>query len=251
MILFIDIGNSRSKLWLVEANQLVDSFSDSDVQVVLAWLRQHNGEVKRVIVASVRSKEATEQLLQSMLLIRHEVTFIAYNEALLSSEYERPQQLGVDRWLATLAAKNIRPTTQPVIIVDAGTAITLDVLGAGGNHIGGYIVPGLTMQVAALGQHTHKVQVKAPEWKDVRIGQNTQDCVSHGVLAAISSLIRQLKSDMETEQQSAVLLYLTGGDAKLLKPFIPDAIYIKELVLLGLMAAAKYPLIQELTQCED
>ncbi len=47
-----------------------------------------------------------------------------------------------------------------------------------------------------------------------------------------------------------VLLYLTGGDAELIRPFIAEAAYIKELVLLGLMAAAKYPINQELVKCE-
>ncbi|MDZ4298150.1 MAG: type III pantothenate kinase [Moraxellaceae bacterium] len=248
MTLFIDIGNSRSKFWLVVAGKLVDSFSDSNAQAALMWLQQQEANIKRVIIASVRTKEATEQLLQSLLLMRHEVVFVSYNEALLCSEYENTCQLGIDRWLAALAAKNIRQAAQPVIIVDAGTAITLDVLSADGNHLGGYILPGLSMQVAALGQHTDKVQVGKPEWSDVRIGQNTQDCVSHGILATVISLIRHVKSDME--QEAPVTLYLTGGDAKVLIPFIPEAIYVQELVLLGLMSATKFPLIQGLVQCE-
>ena len=64
------------------------------------------------------------------------------------------------------------------------------------------------------------------------------------------ALIKQTKKNLENEQPMPVLLYLTGGDAELIRPFIAEAAYIKELVLLGLMAAAKYPINQELVKCE-
>lgn len=249
MTLFVDIGNSRIKLWLVTDGRVEATFSHSDEQEILAWLKQHS-DITRAVVASVRSKETTEQLLLRISMPLYKVKFISYDEALLASAYANPQQLGIDRWLATLAAKTIRPHSQPVIIVDAGTAMTIDVLSADGKHAGGYIVPGLNMQVLALGQHTHKVQVKDPQWCSVSIGQNTKDCVSHGALAAMVALIKQTKKDLENEQSMPVLLYLTGGDAELIRPFIAEAAYIKELVLLGLMAAAKYPINQELVKCE-
>lgn len=249
MTLFVDIGNSRSKLWLVADTRLEATFLHADDQEIFAWLKQHN-EINRVVVASVRSKEATEQLLLRINIPLHKVILVSYHEELLTSTYANPQQLGIDRWLAVLGAKTIRPHVQPVIVVDAGTAITIDMLSADGKHLGGYILPGLNMQVLALGQHTHKVQVQDPQWDTLSIGKNTKECVSHGVLAAMVALIKQTKKDIENEQPLPVLLYITGGDAELIKPFIAEALYIKELVLLGLMAAAKYPINQELVKCE-
>jgi type III pantothenate kinase len=249
MTLFVDIGNSRIKLWLVNEGMVEAVFSHTDEQKILAWLRHHS-DIHCIVVASVRSKQATEQLLLSISMPLYKVLFVSYDEALLTSAYANPQQLGIDRWLVTLAAKSIRPHAQPVIIVDAGTAMTIDVLSADGKHTGGYIVPGLNMQVSALGQHTHKVQVQDPQWSSLSIGQNTKECVSHGALAAMVALIKQTKNNLENEQSMPVLLYLTGGDAELIRPFISEATYIKELVLLGLMIAAKYPINQELVKCE-
>ena len=249
MTLFIDIGNSRIKFWLVSQGRIEAKFSYANEEQMLDWLN-HPRDFSRVVVASVRSKEGTEQLLQRMNIVLNMAVFISYDEAILASSYENPQQLGIDRWLATLAAKTIRTHSQPAIIVDAGTAMTIDVLSADGKHLGGYIVPGLRMQVQALGQHTHKVQVQDPQWRALNIGQNTKDCVSHGALAATVALIRQAKKDLEKEQSMPALLYLTGGDAEFIRPFVAEAEYIQELVLLGLMVAAKYPINQELAKCE-
>lgn len=245
MTLYIDIGNSRIKFWLVGEDGLLARFSHADEQALLTWLQQQ-GAIKHVTLASVRSKETTERLLQLFSMPLQLVEIVSYNETLLTSAYSNPHLLGIDRWLATLAAKTIRQHAYPAIIVDAGTAITIDVLSADGDHIGGYIVPGLAMQVQSLGQHTHKVRVDNPQWSAVGIGKNTQDCVSHGALAAIVALIKQTKQALEAEAGLPVVMYLTGGDAPLIKPFIAEAKHVEELVLLGLMAATKCTINQEL-----
>ena len=74
----------------------------------------------------------------------------------MTSGYRDPERLGVDRWLALIAARE--RSKQPTVIVDAGSACTIDLLDSEGRHLGGYILPGLTAMGEALVRGTHQIQ---------------------------------------------------------------------------------------------
>src|SRR5690606_12310751 len=79
------------------------------------------------------------------------------NAAGVVNGYERPEQLGADRWLAILAG--FSRAKRASVIVDCGSAITLDLVSARGEHLGGYIAPGLTLMRRALLGNTEKIKI--------------------------------------------------------------------------------------------
>ena len=90
------------------------------------------------------------------------------------------ESLGVDRWLALLAAHRHAPT-EPLMVLDCGSAITLDLLVVGGRHLGGYIVPGLALMRSSLLSETAGVAVEALSSVTSCPGRDTSTAVGHGL----------------------------------------------------------------------
>jgi type III pantothenate kinase len=138
--------------------------------------------------------------------------------------YAEPRQLGVDRWLAILAAYDRRRGS--VCVVDAGTAVTIDLVQAGGQHLGGLIVPGLQLMQQTLHRETGSID-RAARLLDSctasvpAIGRDTAACVRNGALLAVSSLVRHCVTAAR-EHESPAVLVMTGGDAPLLLPVLAN-----------------------------
>jgi len=145
--------------------------------------------------------------------------------------YIVPGTLGVDRWLAVLATW--RKFEAPSVIVDAGSAITVDVLAENGIHTGGYIVPGLQMMQRALYTGTNLVKVEAPAVAELVLGTSTREAVLHGCLAMAVALIQAVRNNSQQ-----VKLMMTGGDAEIVANFMGgDVVVEPDLVLDGLALA--------------
>ena len=127
--------------------------------------------------------------------------------------YENPAQLGVDRWLAAAAAWNA--ARRPLLVIDLGTAATLDFVAAGGRHLGGYIVPGLGLMAVALAQGTAGVRVAGDVGADIGPGANTAQAVRRGALAMLIDFIEASARRFAAQLGERPAAYLTGGDAAL------------------------------------
>ena len=101
--------------------------------------------------------------------------------------YDDIDQLGVDRWLTIIAAWNRYRSA--VCIVDCGTALTLDVVSASGQHAGGFIVPGLTLMGDVLNRQTQQINASLDQKLSLELGRNTRECISNGAVMAITSLM--------------------------------------------------------------
>jgi type III pantothenate kinase len=149
-------------------------------------------------------------------------------DGLINAYGDASQQLGVDRFLAMLAAR-LR-VSGPVLVVDAGTALTLDAVDARGQHLGGFIVPGLGMARSSLRDGTDAL----PEVEgsaDLDLGTDTETAILGGTLAQQVALIRSVLAELATD----TTLVITGGDAERLIPFLgADLIHSPDLVLEGL-----------------
>jgi type III pantothenate kinase len=100
---------------------------------------------------------------------------------------------------------------EPLMVIDAGSAITMDIIGPGGQHVGGYIAPGLTLMHDALWKNTSDVRVVGSGSEELWLpGKNTQQAVNRGCLLAAVSTIESLAA------QFPVHIVITGGDAKIL-----------------------------------
>ena len=147
--------------------------------------------------------------------------------------YEEPARLGVDRWLALVAAWNA--VRRAVAVVDLGTAATLDFVAADGRHQGGYIVPGLGLMAAALARDTAGVRVAGDLAPDLAPGRNTAQAVRRGSTAMLLDFIEASVGRFASVAGGPPAVFLTGGDAELLAGRLPFALRLEpDLVLDGL-----------------
>lgn len=221
MILELDIGNTRVKWRLIDrAGQPVDTGAVAALDQLPGALAGR--ALERARVACVRPGELVPivaEILRSGWGIEPEVARVQRVCGGVTVAYRDPQRLGVDRWLTLLAAHRL--SAGAAVIVDCGTAMTVDLLTAGGEHLGGYIVPGLRLGPLALTEHTAIRLESEPRWA-VDPGTSTEEAIYHGVLLMLSSLLnatlaRELPRLAGPQDP---VLFLTGGDAPLLRPLL-------------------------------
>lgn len=153
----------------------------------------------------------------------------------LVNGYVLPEQLGVDRWMALVAAR--RRTREAVLVVSAGTALTVDALTATGAFPGGLIVPGVRLMRAALVQGTAGVVAGAGRCEAFPRG--TDDAVHSGIVAALCGAVRTQHARLAAVADTPPRCLVTGGDAALLLPHLElDAELVPGLVLEGIDAIA-------------
>ncbi len=133
--------------------------------------------------------------------------------------------LGIDRVMACKAIYD-------GVVVDAGSAITLDIM-QNGVHLGGVIFPGISALKEAYAKISPKLDVNFGEIDFKKLPQNTTEAVTYGGLGSIIEMIKSLKKDKT--------LYLTGGDGKFLGRYL-DGVYIKDLVFRGMLETIKQDL---------
>lgn len=153
----------------------------------------------------------------------------------LKNSYKSPTELGVDRWLAMLSAKKL--TKDAFCVIDAGTAVTIDVVDQCGVHQGGVIMPGKRLMLQALISNTSSIH--RLEGSVCGLADNTADAVMTGVVACmLGGVDRVLRGVRETFPEIEIVV--TGGDAGLFKK--SDWLTVTDLVLqgVGLVAQNEY-----------
>lgn len=158
----------------------------------------------------------------------------------VNNRYQPAASLGADRWAALLAVR--QRTSDAVVVVSAGTALTVDALTAEGEFLGGLIVPGLATMRMALAQST--AQLGTQYGKVLEFPVVTADAVESGLVAAAIGAIMTLHSRLAKRTGSAVRVYLTGGDAATLAVHLPAEVsVIAELIFEGIyyMSLEAYP----------
>jgi type III pantothenate kinase len=239
MYLLIDVGNTRIKWILVE-----NSYDEAVVQygsiekLAKALVAIDRAETK-ILLSAVNQIENLQQLLRANGFDKIIVAKSQATEAGIVNSYEQPERMGVDRWLAMIASyqlQSLGDDKQGMIVVDAGSALTIDVLNQEGVHQGGYIVPGLKMAETALFSNTEQVKrydESVPTGNQYsalnKLGNNTVQCVEYGVINQHVALIEQV-----TRQYPEYKIMITGGDGDLLASFFPAATVDENLVLKGL-----------------
>ncbi len=156
----------------------------------------------------------------------------------LQIDYDDPARIGVDRLAAAAAAHRAAPAGQAVVVVDAGTALTVDAIDAAGTFRGGVIAPGLRLGLNALSANTSFLPQVELAATTPLLGQNTADGLRSGALHGSAALVEGLCTRMAAALDSPVAVFLTGGDGPLLHPHIA-AVHTcdPDLVLRGLALA--------------
>lgn len=159
----------------------------------------------------------------------------------VTNSYADVSRMGIDRWLAMVAA--FSQARGACIVVDAGTALTIDLLNADGNHRGGYILPGLNMMADALEQNTG-IKLRDRQFSGrISPGTSTEQAVLQGALASAIALIGDSVASLRS-RGARVSVYISGGDAGLIaEALVPsgefDLNVAPELVLDGLAIACR------------
>jgi type III pantothenate kinase len=157
----------------------------------------------------------------------------------VNNAYRYPEKLGVDRWVALIAAHHACPG--PVCVVDCGTAITVDALDAEGNHLGGVIAPGLMVMRQSLAGGTHALPNAEDNFHHT-LAIETKAAIASGTLQAVAGLIERCIREITSRLGSKPRLWVTGGDAPAIAPLLEIPFELKpELVLEGLLVIACKP----------
>lgn len=262
-ILAIDVGNSRAKfgIWLTErptgeaADFLTAVPLAKDVDLprkVKGWLQSVDTDVDRLVIAG-SNPQPVHVLLNSWLKREFRMTHIqSYHQIPLEMDVQRPETVGIDRLLTAVAVRARQEVAAPVIVVDAGTATTVNLTTSDGVFRGGAILPGMRMAARALHEYTAALPlIDADSLFDGDIpidaaqslqmpGRQTTAAIENGIfwghLGSIKELIAHLVNRLPDFESvpSNVSLTMTGGGSRQLAALIPNANYEDSLALAGL-----------------
>ena len=235
MQLFIDAGNTRAKWMLVDTKggrtkgEL--SLNHLSGEHVAADLQNNQNTISEIFIACVASSSTEKKLTnwcEQQFAANLHLIMVENHFAGLRLCYSDISTLGIDRWLCMLAVahQNAIQREDLAMIIDAGTAITVDFLTGRAEHLGGFISPGCQMMLDSLGAKTSRVGLNEQfsEFLQSKLGQSTQGCVEQGIRAAVEGVV--LKGIEAPEQLSLpwapTLVCVTGGDQATVQQIIED-----------------------------
>ncbi len=144
-----------------------------------------------------------------------EYILLEYEHFPLQTDVRAPERVGTDRLAAAVAANSLRSPQSPVIVVDVGTAITVDVVTGDGVFRGGAILPGIQTAAAALASATDALPLVEHADLSVTpaaIGKSTEEAIRSGIIWGSVGAVRELISQITAELSAVPELFCTGGD---------------------------------------
>lgn len=249
MNLVIDIGNARIKWAAVERGEVgATRFVEHEGRLLRAlreFQRNLPAKVESVTVSNVAGKSVTAEL-KSLFRARYDVEPVFVKTVAqahgLRCAYEEPARLGVDRWVAMVAARSralALRLTAPVCVIDAGTAVTFDVVNVDGQHLGGLIMPGAKLIARVLDTGTSGIG-KTESWglrpEGTRLfGKSTEAAVGNASWLAISAALDRAAGVVADKLGAQPCVFLAGGDARTLENWLESEVQLTpDLVLEGL-----------------
>tara|TARA_B100000482_G_C12611995_1_gene299442 strand:+ start:3707 stop:4426 length:720 start_codon:yes stop_codon:yes gene_type:complete len=212
MYLLIDIGNTRIK-WqhrddknIIASNYiLVEEFMDLDFSSIKS--------IEKIIMSNVSHSVVLDKMKEILAVFKCPIIeATSDSNDYLINDYEDCKTLGVDRWMAALGAWKLYQ--RPLLIINAGTAITIDLINLDqkdkAHFKGGMILPGIAISLGILNNSTNLI--------DTEIGKshypslNTKDAVTTGVMTSIQGAVNLVCKKLP----SSLPILLTGGDANLI-----------------------------------
>ncbi|WAJ70644.1 type III pantothenate kinase [Catenovulum adriaticum] len=204
-ILLVDEGNTRAKFGLVD--KTATSFNVK----ILSFDELAQNKITEVIFASVKSADNSilKQVAKMLPNANIKQLQTQANAFGLKNAYQVVNRLGVDRWLAMLGSKTL--TSNAFMVIDAGTAVTIDAVTAQGQHLGGWILPNVTFSAQSLAKRSGKIELTDKYNPAINLGNITERCIFNGLYASHIALVKSLAQDLTTKYQK-VDIFLAGGD---------------------------------------
>lgn len=238
MILALDAGNTRIK-W---------GFHDGRSWLGRGWVATGDAHLlgdswvnvaqpDQIMASNVAGPDVANQITEACRRWPTDIQWAAatQNQCGVRNGYEKPAQLGSDRWAALIAARQLAP--KGCVVVNVGTAMTVDALSAEGEFLGGYIVPGLATMQCALIESAAGINTAGGGFRIFPC--NTADALYSGSLAALAGAVDRMVAELSKAQSAAPVCLLGGGDAIFLLPLLSGKVtMVDNLVLDGLIRIA-------------
>ena len=243
--LLLDAGNTRLKWGLAENGEVHRTGSITQENIRTKGLAALTTRLPTRIDAALASNVAGPTFATRLAGVvgAHcgcELRFAQTERAAfgVSNSYKQPRRMGVDRWVAMIGAwAEMRSSC---LVVDVGTAVTIDALDDNGCHLGGQILPGLVLMADALAQQTSDIPATKPAAAGIYDGvsmfaNNTRGAVESGALSAVTGAVERAIRTLRSNDCDATVV-LTGGDAsRILAALDEPSLHRPNLVLQGLM----------------
>lgn len=245
MILELDCGNSFIK-WRVLAADACQTVGEGVVDSNLALLESLNAmkglALKFCRLVSVRTAEETGALV-SLLVGGFGVSVVCAAPSRemsgVRNGYEEFERLGLDRWLAMLGGFHL--ASGACLVLDFGTAVTADFVAQDGEHLGGFICPGMPLMRNQLRTHTRKIRygdlAAERAMESLVPGRTTVEAVERGCSLMLRGFVLTQLELARSYWGADFSVFLTGGDAGLVSEVVPEARVVPDLVFIGLAMA--------------
>lgn len=247
--LFLDIGNSRIK-WAQTTKsgyefigvETLDDVVNSIDELFFDSVSQPDA-VYYTAVGCAKKIDEIKSAIQSVWQLIPIQLSSQKSCCGLESGYDDFHLLGADRWMAMQGA--LSHTSDPFVVIDLGTAITVDPV-MEGKHLGGFIVPGLTSLRCALSKDTADLNLFLEPSADNATEQSsllpttTEMAILAGTMYMCASFLNQVIADLNSQLKTELKVFLTGGDAKQFKHLIDAKTFVEEdLVLQGMVSVVE------------
>ncbi|PTQ71227.1 pantothenate kinase [Pseudomonas sp. GV071] len=248
MILELDCGNSFIKWRVLDAQSIVvgGGVVGSSEELLTDLFALPGLALRAARLVSVRSDEETSALTE-LLLERFGIASLCARSAEVlagvRNGYSDYQRLGLDRWLAILAAYKL--AGKACLVLDLGTAVTSDFVGADGGHLGGFICPGVPLMRNQLRTHTRRIRYDddAAEraLQKLSPGRSTVEAVERGCSLMLRGFVQTQLELAREYWGDSFEVFLTGGDAGSVEEILPVARVMPDLIFIGLAIACPLP----------
>jgi type III pantothenate kinase len=247
MLLTIDIGNTNIVFGFFNKEKLVSTFRLETrhnisrdeffifISPFLNRLKISEKDIKKIIVSSVVPKLRFELEKFCETYLNKKPIFVSdiKNKLGLKIKIDKPEELGADRVVNSIAALKIYKKT-PLIIIDFGTATTFDVVNEKGEYIGGAISTGINLSLDALQKATAKLPKITIEKTSKIIGSDTISAMQSGIYNGYASLVEGMVNKISKELSKKPFVIATGGLASLFEDLKVIDVIDDELTLKGL-----------------
>ena len=241
MILAVDAGNSRVKWALHDGRSFVREgwAMHADLAALDAqWSSLPTPSV--IVIANVAGDGIGERLRRFSERWKTAPRWVSSSrsQAGVSNRYDEPSQLGIDRWAALIGARRL--SSDPCVVVNAGTAMTVDALTEKGEFIGGIIVPGFDLMHESLAAHTARLSAERGNFTS--FPHTTRDAITSGAIQALCGAVERMRDAMLAAGNREPVLIFSGGAGELVARHMGRPVRIVDkLVLEGLVQIALEP----------
>ena len=234
-----DLGNSRLKFAALHDDGTIgaiEAIAHDGIAFDAEGLRRLPSPIPVAHVASVAAPALRETLIEALAARGARISVAATQArcAGVTIAYARPEKLGVDRFLSLLAAHALGGAW---LVAGVGTALTIDLVDAGGRHVGGRIAPSPALMRRALHARAAQLPVEGGDYRE--FADDTADALASGCLGAAIGLVERSLREARGASDGGVGLLLHGGGSGELRPHFPDATFAPALVLEGLACWAR------------